>query len=684
MKEIILMSFVLILNLCFIKASSIKCGDQQIDNCKECGQGEESNTCTTCEVEYFPFFENKLCIRCDDSIYGQIGCKGECISEDYFNLGFVYCKECKEGYYNLEGICYRCDTGSPGCSECSYEKEGDNENKIFKCKKCLNKEEYRLNENFRCVKCNENLENCKKCNFTEDEGFQAQCTECSEGYYLNSEKTCSRCYDENIEGGTCHICSIDSKPDYCSCYSGYILRDFSCLQCPDNCDECEFSEENNSTKCLRCIFSYTLNSANQCIPCEEGCRFCYLDKNDNPICLSCYSNKFLSIENNKCFNCPDRCIDCYFDNNKNEVVCIKCDNCYALNPINNQCRICFGSDVGYDCGACEYNFKSEKYECKTCWTLIQDSEGDYYSDSVYVTNTLQCEYNIYPEINGLYGCLNAEYIEETREYKCLQCKNYTFDLFIPVITDNSCIKPLSVGLSDKCLEAEKIGENYSCTKCDFDNTIILNISANIKQCYERKDNLSYCLEGKLADNNLICTKCVNNSELNENNICKCKLDSFSKDTKHCYKCNDINIGNPGCDESKGCEYFSANDQLNCKKCKDGYFEYTKGQCFVCSNEIPNCNKCHYDTQNKKLICDSCLDNMYILNKESNECYLNECEEYPDISPGCIICKDKLKQYKDNNKCQSLKQKKNNVYIVDLNNMEVLIVMNVNMKQMKME
>ena len=49
------------------------------------------------------------CIRCDDSIYGQIGCKGECDSEDYFNLGFVYCKECKEGYYNLEGICKNCE-----------------------------------------------------------------------------------------------------------------------------------------------------------------------------------------------------------------------------------------------------------------------------------------------------------------------------------------------------------------------------------------------------------------------------------------------------------------------------------------------------------------------------------------------------------------------------------------------
>ena len=55
-----------------------------------------------------------------------------------------------------------------------------------------------------------------------------------------------------------------------------------------------------------------------------------------------------------------------------------------------------------------------------------------------------------------------------------------------------------------------------------------------------------------------------------------------------------------------------------------------------------------------MICDSCINSVYALNPQKNECLLNECEEYPEISPGCIICKDKLNEYKENKKCQRCK------------------------------
>ena len=49
-----------------------------------------------------------------------------------------------------------------------------------------------------------------------------------------------------------------------------------------------------------------------------------------------------------------------------------------------------------------------------------------------------------------------------------------------------------------------------------------------------------------------------------------------------------------------------------------------------------------------------INNIYALNKEENKCELNECEEYPDISSGCIICKDNLDEYKKNKKCDRCK------------------------------
>ena len=54
------------------------------------------------------------------------------------------------------------------------------------------------------------------------------------------------------------------------------------------------------------------------------------------------------------------------------------------------------------------------------------------------------------------------------------------------------------------------------------------------------------------------------------------------------------------------------------------------------------------------ICFSSEDNNYILKSEKDQCLLNNCEEYPEISPGCIICEDKLNEYKKNNKCQMCK------------------------------
>ena len=113
MTKITLILFVLFLNFSNERTDVKRCGEERIENCKECGKGEESNSCSVCEVDHFLLLENLLCISCTDPILGQVGCQGECDSSDYSNSGFAYCKECKEGYYNLEGLCHECEVGSP-------------------------------------------------------------------------------------------------------------------------------------------------------------------------------------------------------------------------------------------------------------------------------------------------------------------------------------------------------------------------------------------------------------------------------------------------------------------------------------------------------------------------------------------------------------------------------------------
>ena len=240
--------------------------------------------------------------------------------------------------------------------------------------------------------------------------------------------------------------------------------------------------------------------------------------------------------------------------------------------------------------------------------------------------------------------MECEYNKTKNKFNCLNCKYG----YIPIINDKICKKPEEMNLSFYCYEAENIGTEqnpiYSCSKCN-DYTLNITNSYNINNCYERKGSLINCLEGVIdKNNNFKCTKCDINGHFNKSNICECNSDSFSRNG-NCYKCNDSNYGNIGCEPSKGCTYL--NYQLTCNQCKNDFFEYMK-ECFSCSGEIEYCNKCSLDS-NEQFECEGCISN-FIYNKEGKYCELHY-EEYPQISPGCIIFND---TYKSQKKCQICK------------------------------
>jgi hypothetical protein len=154
---------------------------------------------------------------------------------------------------------------------------------------------------------------------------------------------------------------------------------------------------------------------------------------------------------------------------------------------------------------------------------------------------------------------------------------------------------------------------------------------------------------------IICTKCADHATFNSSGYCECNSDSFGRNG-NCYKCDDKQEGNIGCLASKGCYFNDSIYNFVCNECKIGYYKQN-GYCGSCSSHIANCETCHLD-KTERIRCDTC-QGIYTLNKSTtndtyDECILNECEEYPDIAPGCIICKDKLDEYKKNNKCQTCK------------------------------
>ena len=508
----------------------------------------------------------------------------------------------------------------------------------FVCDECLNNE-YKLTEFGICKKCT--IYHCKRCAYTNNYSKQ-ECLECGFGYRLTSEKDCVDCEKLSyISHGYCFDCYDDLNNliyEDCECFSYYFINERNeCSHAPNDCQKWIILED-ESIYCLRCDKGYYL-SIDKCLRCPKGCSDCYLENNNQIKCSSCDS--YYVLLNGKCKYCYGGCDYCIIQED-NIISCQSCSKYYyAFNP-NKTCTYC--RDIKYlgdKCSRCQYNQIKNKYECLEC-----DYEDHY---NVYIINEFQCLSNSDSKQIYLFGCLEANYTGNNK-YECFKCQSS----FSYIKNDKICKKSSETNLSKYCLEIVNFGDIlnpiYSCNKCHNDTVLIIDSNNNRGDCYERSDNLVYCLKGiKYGDNNLLCTECIEFSHLNENNsICECDYGCFGINNLSCYKCDDKIKGNSGCLPNEGCTYVPKDSRIICNKCKNNYFEYDKGQCYLCENEIEFCNKCHLD-QDNKLICDECKEN-FIYDKFEKRCQLN-CKEYPEISPGCIICNE---EYIFKRKCQACK------------------------------
>jgi len=170
-------------------------------------------------------------------------------------------------------------------------------------------------------------------------------------------------------------------------------------------------------------------------------------------------------------------------------------------------------------------------------------------------------------------------------------------------------------------------------------------------CVEKKGKLIRCVNATEDENgNQNCTKCIYNFPLvwrDEFNgtICdeKCRFDEFLRDS-WCYKCDDSSKGNKGCVASLGCNFTVSNKELDCFDCKPGYF-LSNFQCLFCKDFDRNSTKCHYDYQNKRVQPDECEFGYYI-NNETHKCEIITYDEYPEITPGCILSINNKTEYKE--------------------------------------
>ena len=602
-----LQTFLLILLLTFL--SLTPCSGQEIENCKN--YNSINRTCSECYETHFLYNHDLMCIPCNDINLGDVGCEKNCIMHEN---DFLECDEdsCYDGYYNLEGICINCTYTSPNCTKCERKKipGRENEGKLFKCLECKGEKDlvnYVSQIDGQCHRCKDFVTrewsgHCNKCKYKSNIENKIICLECEDGYYINLNETCTKCHNVRFTGGYCFMCTDEypnkNNAEYCGCDEGYVQEknDINCISCGENCNQCQLSSS-NTTVCTKCAKDYSLYQG-VCYPdyyCILGALRCFVFK-----ILSCLPG--YALLNNTCLPCEENCLSCSY-NNQNEAVCSKCVGGYLLN--------------------------NEK-KCESCGSI--------------------------KEIGGelCVSCKNSYGI-----YKCTECKKNISTLF-----EGRCILEVNI---DYCKEVIKINttnneEKYSCIECYPNERYDYNeIYALVKGyegvviCKEPEGILKDCREGTEDINGILnCTRCYSNYPFIYNNetnqtTCNsnCSYGAFNR-KKYCYSCNDKNYGQVGCDENYGCTIYNSNYQINCEKCKEEYFEYTVGQCLPC--DYP-CKTCHFNETNQpKLICDSCYNNTHFLRNE--QCIKLECKEYKDeITSGCIICNEFYDYYFNFSKCE---------------------------------
>ena len=659
-------------------------------NCEKCSFNSETSQpeCEVCHEGYILNSINKKCVIC------RSPCKNCSFNSE---TGESECETCfsKYGLNNADKTCEYC---GDDCEKCSFNSETGE----LECEICA--PNYAFNSTDKlCKYCGEG---CGKCSFNSETG-EPECEACTSKYAFNStDKTCKYC------GDVCEKCSFNSEtgePECEACTSNYILNSNKkiCEKCEDNCNECIFNSETGENECVTCKDDYVLNLKDKkcyscdfrckncsydptaeevlciscrddywtpnkttCIWCEnESCESCKYDsETDEFLCLTCPSfadsGIYFVLYNGFCYDCPDDCSECEYDENsedENKLICKVCINGKILNE-NKQCSDCNEiKDLGDGCSSCGYNEIENKYECYSC---IDDIDEDYENKYIYINETLQCVRNDNKSDIYLYGCKNAIFNYTTKKYECIECK-YAFQF----LNDKTCRDYDYIG-HEYCMKVVNIRTPedpiYTCEECAWISIPILNETTNAITCiYD--SNLTLCEKGKFDKNGkIICLNCSENSETNKEGICKCNSDYFYNDEQEsCYKCDDENYnGNPGCAPSKGCTFNGM--EVICNECKEGYFQLPIGvnsteysdlssqSCIPCYRFIDGCNQCHYDEKDDNIKCDACYSNYFIENETEGQCILNDCQEYPEISSGCIICKDKLNEYLPNKKCQSCK------------------------------
>ena len=464
-----------------------------------------------------------------------------------------------------------------------------------------------------------------------------------------------------------------SDDGICPQYCKKCLDNKVCVICKENCYELR-SKTNSAFKgCLPYelanIGHYKENNQNIYYKCLDKCEKCTTGTN----CQKCIDGYLFTL--GRCIKIIDNCLNYALD------YCEECNNGYA-----------FKEDNRMECFNIVDNFKNHYTKDKgisyyPCNSDISNCNKCYYNSGDNKVKCYLCDTN-FVVLQEDYTCINKEDLDN--RYKAINdthvdlCNNILGYKYY----ENKCVRDISY-----CKTFSEDGE--SCAKCNDgyafkeDNRMVcLNIAENFQNYYTKDEGISYFTCNSEIEN---CNKCYYNSGDNKVKCYSCDTNFvvFQKD----YTCLNINnLDNSYkaindthvdlCNNINGYKYYEnkcvrdigfcktySEDGESCVKCNDGYaFEgndrmqcfniedhfqnyYTKDEgisYFACNSEIENCNKCYYNSGDKKVKCYLCDTNFAMfendnkcLNKESlDNSYININDTHVKLCENVInYCKE---------------------------------------------
>jgi hypothetical protein len=585
---------------------------------------------TVCSSRYYADTGTKRCESCMpncDSCIEAIMSKPTCnlCSPNYIFNSSTGVNLCE--YTKCPVSCTDCTITSPGiiCNTCNlgYFMQPT----APKCEITCTRGHYGdINDN-RCKICSNN---CEECNMN-------GCISCAINYYIQPNLSCDtscpdRYYKDDLDR-TCKECSIDrcfrcelvdSRVLCIECYNPYYLRIDStcdticedgyypdniskkCTSCPiENCSNCHLQQD-SSFICTECMVNYYLYSLEDSRSCVSKCPIGYYEDNSN-ICSNCKENCIKCTNSDDCLKCqqgyylqPDidecksYCPEFYYTNDSLEAP--RCSFC------KENCRKCLDNK---NCMECDQGFYIQPFGNKVCDIICP---VEYYKSEITPASCNPCKDGCFEcDENKCQKCKEGYESHNDQNEPCrITCPEYYFENVlngIKICSECSigCLSCYSENLCNECDLGFNLINN-SCIECDYEN----------------------CFHCGTENNELVCVECIEGFYVIDNmNLCVsiCPEGFFTNNNLSCSKC---------LDNCKECS-----NRYECEECLTGYYydNVVKG-CLI----IP-INKCNEGSSlNGEFVCTKCANDYYRIDSDIEPC-VPECPEsyYPDYTNDIISC-----------------------------------------------